>query len=67
LLVLVLLVWIGAVVVAAVVLAFCGYELSWKSRRLRTDLQKLTALSEQLGEMQHEVAAMQRRMNEARA
>lgn len=64
---LVLLVWIGAVVVAAVVLAFCGYELSWKSRRLRTDLQKLTALSEQLGEMQHEVAAMQRRMNEARA
>lgn len=64
---LVLLVWIGAVLVAAVVLAFCGYELSWKSRRLRTDLQKLTALSEQLGEMQHEVAAMQRRMNEARA
>jgi outer membrane murein-binding lipoprotein Lpp len=66
LLVLVLLVWIGAVVVAAVVLAFCGYELSWKSRRLSTDLQKLNALSEQLGEMQHEVAAVQRRVNETR-
>jgi len=64
--VLVLLVWIGAVVVAAVVLAFCGYELSWKSRRLRTDLAKLQQLSGDLAQLQIEVAATQQRMIEAR-
>jgi hypothetical protein len=33
--------WAGAVVFAAVVLAFCGYEIRWKSARLRSDLERL--------------------------
>ena len=33
--------WAGALVFAAVVLAFCLYEVSWKARRLQTDLARL--------------------------
>lgn len=62
---LVLGVWIGAVVVAALVLGFCAYELVWKSRRLHTDLKRLTGLSETLTAMQADVQAAQRRLAEA--
>jgi outer membrane murein-binding lipoprotein Lpp len=62
----VLFVWIGAVVLAGVVVAFCAYELTWKSKRLRTDLTKLQQLSGDLAELQNEVAATQQRMIEAR-
>lgn len=62
----VLFVWIGAVVVAAVVLGFCAYELSWKAKRLRTDLGKLAALSADLETLQRDVSATQLRMIEAR-
>jgi outer membrane murein-binding lipoprotein Lpp len=62
----VLFVWIGAVVLAGVVVAFCAYELTWKSKRLRTDLRKLQQLSGDLAELQNEVAATQQRMIEAR-
>jgi outer membrane murein-binding lipoprotein Lpp len=64
--VVVLFVWIGAVVVAAVVLGFCAYELSWKAKRLRTDLGKLAALSADLETLQRDVSAIQLRMIEAR-
>ncbi len=33
--------WLAAVVVALVILGFCAYELVWKARRLRADLQAL--------------------------
>ena len=62
----VLFTWIGAVVFAAVILGFCAYELSWKSKRLQGDLGKLSSLSTQLTELQGEVAAAQSRMIEAR-
>lgn len=62
----VLFVWIGAVVLAAVVVVFCAYELTWKGKRLRTDLAKLQRLSGDLAELQNEVAATQQRMIEAR-
>ncbi len=62
----VLFVWIGAAVLAAVVLAFCAYELTWKSKRLRADLAKLQGLSSELSELQDEVSATQLRMIEAR-
>lgn len=35
--------WAGALVFAAVVLAFCLYEVSWKARRLQGDLARLQA------------------------
>ncbi len=43
--------WIGAAVFALLVLGFCGYEVAWKARRLRTAqarLQELTGTIEQL-------------------
>jgi len=62
----VLFVWIGAVVLAGVVVAFCAYEVTWKSKRLRTDLAKLEQLSGDLSALQDEVSATQLRMIEAR-
>jgi outer membrane murein-binding lipoprotein Lpp len=62
----VLFVWIGAVVLAGVVVAFCAYELTWKSKRLRADMGKLEQLSGDLTALQNEVAATQQRVIEAR-
>lgn len=62
----VLFVWVGAVVVAAVVLSFCAYELTWKSKRLRSDLGKLQALSQSLAALRDEVAVVQSRAAEVR-
>ncbi len=53
--------WLGALVVALVVLGFCAYELSWKSRRLRADLAGLQGLSESAQALQHHVTALQER------
>jgi hypothetical protein len=36
--------WASAVVLAAIVLGFCAYELTWKANRLRADLARLRAL-----------------------
>jgi hypothetical protein len=54
-------VWIGAVVVAAVVLGFCAYELIWKSRRLAADLERLAGVSARLAGLQRELAAARQR------
>lgn len=40
--------WLGALAVAAVVLGYCGYEIVWKTRRLRADLGELQSLQQQL-------------------
>lgn len=53
--------WIAAVLLAAVVLAFCAYELSWKSRRLRADLERLAGLSAQLRSVGAELEVARRR------
>ncbi len=63
---LVLLVWIGALVLAGVIVAFCVYELSWKSKRLRTDLATLQGMQSSLTALQDEVAAVQQRLTEVR-
>ena len=54
-------VWIGAVVMAAVVLGFCAYELVWKSKRLAADLGRLAGASARLSELQRELAAARQR------
>ena len=50
--------WIGAGVLALVVLGFCAYELMWKANRLRADLARLTALSGELAAVQADLAAV---------
>lgn len=62
----VLFVWIGAVVFAAVVVGFCAYELSWKGKRLSGDLTKLQSLAGELETLQGDVAAIQSRIAETR-
>lgn len=54
---LVLGVWIGAVVLAAVVLGFCAYELVWKSKRLTADLGRLRSSSDRLTALQADAQA----------
>jgi hypothetical protein len=54
--------WLAAVVVAAVILGFCAYEIVWKARRLQRDLQRLQGLGESLQQLQGDVAAAQRRL-----
>lgn len=58
----VLLAWIVALVLAIVVLGFCGYELVWKSKRLSRDLIGLRELDEQLGSIRAELAVTQERI-----
>jgi hypothetical protein len=47
--------WIAALVFAALVLTFCGYEVWWKARRLQTDLARLEALDEQVRRLQADI------------
>jgi hypothetical protein len=54
--------WLAAVVVTAVVLGFCGYEITWKARRLRADLAQLQGLGEDLAQLRDNVDAAQQRL-----
>jgi ABC-type uncharacterized transport system permease subunit len=54
--------WVLAVLVAAVVLGFCGYEVLWKLGRLRTNLTALQTLGESLVKVGADLSqAVQRR------
>jgi hypothetical protein len=57
--------WGGAVLVAAVVLGFCAYEISWKADRLRRDLRKLQARADELTVLRGELSAVQERVSAA--
>jgi hypothetical protein len=54
--------WGAAVLVAAVVLGFCVYEISWKAERLRGDLRTLEALGDQLTQLRGRIAEAQERV-----
>jgi hypothetical protein len=56
--------WLFAVLVALVVLGFAAYELSWKSRRLLADRDRLNRL---IGELRTVSADLQRAADRARA
>lgn len=58
---LVLGVWIGAVALSALVLGFCAYELSWKGKRLKSDLDRLSTLTGPLNALQADLQTAQRR------
>ncbi|TAM92360.1 MAG: hypothetical protein EPN43_02590 [Jatrophihabitans sp.] len=59
--------WIAVVVVAAVILAFCCYEVRWKAMRLTGDLQRLQALSARAQDLRTQAAAAQQRLAQPRA
>lgn len=48
--------WVGAVVLALVVLGFCAYELAWKLRRLGRDVERLQEVGSRLTDLQVSVA-----------
>jgi hypothetical protein len=54
--------WLAALVVALVVLGFCAYEISWKSKRLQADLRKLQSLADEVAELRGGLAAAQERL-----
>jgi len=54
--------WLAAVVLAAVLLGFCAYEIRWKTRRLNRDLGHLHDLGEGLSRLQGDAAAVQQRL-----
>jgi hypothetical protein len=58
--------WGLAVVVALVVLGFCGYEIFWKAQRLRRDLARLQDLNGRLDALRTDLAAVQRRVADTR-
>ena len=54
--------WGIALLVAAVVLGVCGYDLAWKSKRLSKNLRELLTLRDDLSSLQERLAAAQRRL-----
>lgn len=58
--------WIVAVVVALGALGYCAYEISWKAKRLRTDLGQLAAVTDQLPGLRGRLAETQKRLAETR-
>jgi len=57
--------WIAALVLGAIVLSFCGYEVWWKARRLQRDLARLQVLDERWARLQDDVAGLQARVGNA--
>lgn len=56
---------IGVVLVlGALILGFCGYEVAWRQRRLRADLAGLRALSRDLSAVTHELRLTRVRLAE---
>jgi hypothetical protein len=58
--------WIAAAVFAAAVLGYCAYELTWRTRRLRRDADRLADLARRALGMRDELADAQRRLIAAR-
>lgn len=54
--------WAGAGLIALIVLGFCAYELAWKTKRLRADLNQLLELATQAQDLRTELAATSQRI-----
>ena len=54
--------WGVAVLVALVVLGFCAYEISWKTKRLQRDVRGLQGVADQLTQLRTRVAETQERV-----
>lgn len=62
----VLLAWGIALLVAVVVLVFCGYEVRWKAARLQRDQARLQTVAAELAAVAQELGAAQERLAVAR-
>lgn len=58
--------WIAAAVVALVVLGYCGYEILWKTKRLRGDVAELSGAAEELQVLRGRLEQVQQRLAAAR-
>jgi hypothetical protein len=58
--------WICAAVFALAVLGFCAYELTWRTRRLRRDLDRLRELAARAEVLRADLADAQVRLAAAR-
>jgi hypothetical protein len=54
--------WCAAATVALVVLGFCAYEIRWKTKRLRGDLQTLQQFADQLVEVRGQLGEARERV-----
>jgi hypothetical protein len=54
--------WVLAALVTIVVLGYCGYELAWKAKRLRSDLGDVQADAAQLDGLRARLTAAQQRI-----
>ena len=54
--------WGLAALVAVVVLGFCGYEVTWKAKRLQRDLGALQGRAEELAQLRRQLAEAQERV-----
>ena len=54
--------WCAAALITLVVLGFCGYEIAWKTRRLRRDLRALLELADQLPLLRARLTEAQQRV-----
>ena len=62
-----LLAWAGALVLAAVILGYCAYEIVWKANRLRSDLAGLQLLQQQLDQLRDDATAASERLADVTA
>jgi outer membrane murein-binding lipoprotein Lpp len=56
---------LGAVVIAAVVLGYCAYEIAWRTRRLKRDVQQLQELVDGFAQLRSHLSAAQQRLERA--
>ncbi|HEV7203679.1 MAG TPA: hypothetical protein VGN18_03670 [Jatrophihabitans sp.] len=54
--------WGAALLIAAVLLGFCAYEVSWKAKRLQRDLAALQGLAEQADQLRGQLTTVQERL-----
>lgn len=57
-----LLAWLISLAVAAVVLGFCVYDVTWKARRLQGDLRELQLLGNALDHLHGDLVAARQRL-----
>lgn len=57
------LVWIAVAAFAVIALAFCGYEVWWKSRKLRNELLRLHTVNDRLASLRVALADARQRLS----
>ena len=56
---------LGAVVIAAVVLGYCAYEIAWRTRRLKRDVHQVQELVDGFAQLRSHLAGAHQRLERA--